>query len=62
MGDPSVRLESEDDRFIFDETDSIEGYCAICWSPSSTGRQVSTMASKQFTNNSAAVVSVVCPV
>lgn len=53
VGDPRVRLESEDDKFIFDETLNIDGYCASSISPSSPGKHVSTIASRQFTNNCA---------
>lgn len=53
VGEPRVRLERDDERFILDETDSMEGYCTSSISPSSPGKQVSTMASRQFTNNSA---------
>lgn len=46
-----MRDDSEEDRLTADETDNMEGYCSK--SPSSDGKQVSTMASKQFTNSSA---------
>jgi hypothetical protein len=51
VGEPSVRDDKDEDRFTVEETDNIEGYCSR--SPSSEGRHVSTIASKQFTNNSA---------
>lgn len=53
VGDPSVRLDKEDERFMLDETLSIDGYWTMFCSPSSTGRHVSTIASRQLTNNSA---------
>lgn len=55
VGEPRVRLERLEERFIFELTLNIEGYCCISpFSPSdsSIGRHVSTIASKQFTNNS----------
>jgi len=51
VGEPNVNDERDEDKFTADETESIEGYCSR--SPSSDGRHVSTMASKQFTNSSA---------
>lgn len=51
VGEPSVKDDKEDDKLTAEETDSIEGYCSS--SPSSDGKQVSTIASKQFTNSSA---------
>lgn len=55
VGDPSVRLERLDERFMLELTLSIDGYCCISpFSPSdsSMGKQVSTIASRQFTNSS----------
>lgn len=55
VGDPRVRLDRLEDRFMFELTLSIDGYCCISpLSPSgsSMGRHVSTIASKQFTNSS----------
>lgn len=55
VGEPSVKLDMLDDRFMFELTLNIDGYCCISpFSPSvsSMGRHVSTIASKQLTNNS----------
>lgn len=51
VGEPKVKDDKEDDKLIADETDNIDGYCSS--SPSSDGKHVSTIASKQLTNSSA---------
>jgi len=51
VGEPKVSEDKDEDKLTADETDNIDGYCSR--SPSSDGRQVSTIASKQFTKSSA---------
>jgi len=53
VGDPSVMDDNDDDRFILEETLSIDGNGASSDSPSSAGRHVSTRASRQLTKSSA---------
>lgn len=54
VGEPMLRLDMEEDKFMLEETLRVLGYWDMsCSSPSSTGRQVSTIASRQFTNSSA---------
>lgn len=53
VGEPMVMEDSEEDRFILEETLSIEGKGAKSASPSSAGRHVSTRASRQLTKSSA---------
>jgi hypothetical protein len=51
VGEPNVSDESDDERLMTEDTDNMDGYGSK--SASSDGKQVSTMASKQFTNSSA---------
>lgn len=51
VGEASVRLLMEEERLMAEATDRELGYWLS--SPSSAGRLVSTMASRQLTNNSA---------
>ncbi len=51
VGEPKVKDDKEEDKLIAEETDNIDGYCSS--SPSSDGKHVSTIASKQLTNSSA---------
>lgn len=53
VGDPSVKLDIDDERFIVEDTLKVLGYSSSRTSPSSTGKHVSTIASKQLTNSSA---------
>ena len=53
FGDPSVKLDIEELKFIVEDTLKVHGYSNSCTSLSSTDKQVSTIASKQLTNNSA---------
>lgn len=55
VGEARVREDMDEERFT-DATDNIDGYCASSISEVSSpsaGNAVSTIASKQFTNNSA---------
>lgn len=52
VGEAMVSEDIEEDR-LAEATDSMEGYWAnSCSRPSSPGRHVSTIASRQFTNSS----------
>lgn len=53
FGEPKVRLDIEELKFIVEDTERVHGYSNSCTSLSSTDRHVSTIASRQFTNNSA---------
>lgn len=54
VGEPRVKLDIDDDKFMVEETLKVLGYWdKSCSSPSSMGKHVSTIASKQFTKSSA---------
>lgn len=53
VGDAKFSDESDEERLILEETDNMEGYWGMSPSHSSTGKQVSTIASRQLTKSSA---------